>query len=393
MKIKSLLLGSAAASMLAVSGAQAADPIIYAEPESMEYVRICDVYGAGFFYIPGTETCMRISGFARYQMGAQQEHAAGTLAVGYHGFTPGSWNKYARGRINFDVRSETEWGTLRGFVRLEANSGQTVNANGAHAMPWMFISLSTQQGELLAGYLESAWAWSGPIGNYGMHSDTGGAYGFQRRSQIRYTFNAPEGFFGVLSLEDNTRSVANPHPNPAIGASTGRYMPDVVGKAGISQAWGGVYGAFGYDALDESWAARAGAQLNVPNAPGSSLIGTFYWANSAFNAYTPSISGVVGSGARWSTAISYQHQFNPQFAAGIGYQYINHFDGATVAGLTIDGAHTHLADMSLIWTPVRDLEIRTEVGYAQLRGTNRATGLSASTPGTWSGFLRFQRNF
>jgi hypothetical protein len=136
----------------------------------------------------------------------------------------------------------------------------------------------TQQGELLAGYLESAWAWSGPIGNYGMHSDTGGSYGFQRRSQIRYTFNAPEGFFGVLSLEDNNRA-----GRPASGCPTSSVSSASARLGAV------VYGAFGYDAVDESWAARVGAQLNVPNAPGSSLIGTFYWANSVDNAYAPSM--------------------------------------------------------------------------------------------------------
>ena len=63
MNIKSLLLGSAAA-MVAVSGAQAADAIVV-EPEPVEYVRVCDAYGSGFFYIPGTETCIRFSGFIR----------------------------------------------------------------------------------------------------------------------------------------------------------------------------------------------------------------------------------------------------------------------------------------------------------------------------------------
>ena len=63
MNIKSLLLGSAAA-MVVVSGAQAADAVVV-EPEPVEYVRVCDAYGAGFFYIPGTEMCMRISGFVR----------------------------------------------------------------------------------------------------------------------------------------------------------------------------------------------------------------------------------------------------------------------------------------------------------------------------------------
>ena len=50
--------------MVAVSGAQAADAIVV-EPEPVEYVRICDAYGSGFFYIPGTETCIRFSGYVR----------------------------------------------------------------------------------------------------------------------------------------------------------------------------------------------------------------------------------------------------------------------------------------------------------------------------------------
>jgi len=59
MNIKSLLLGSAAV-LVAATGARAADAIVIAEPEPVEYVRVCDTYGAGYFYIPGTETCMRI---------------------------------------------------------------------------------------------------------------------------------------------------------------------------------------------------------------------------------------------------------------------------------------------------------------------------------------------
>ena len=52
MKLKTLLLGSAA-TLIAVSGAQAADAVV-AEPEPVDYVKVCDMYGAGFFYIPGT---------------------------------------------------------------------------------------------------------------------------------------------------------------------------------------------------------------------------------------------------------------------------------------------------------------------------------------------------
>ena len=67
MNIKSLLLGSAAA-LAAVSGAHAADAIVAAEPEPMEYVRVCDAFGTGYFYIPGTETCLSISGYVRTQV-------------------------------------------------------------------------------------------------------------------------------------------------------------------------------------------------------------------------------------------------------------------------------------------------------------------------------------
>src|SRR5262245_351871 len=68
MNIKSLLLGSAAA-LVAVTGARAADAVVVAEPEPVEYVRVCDVYGAGFYYMPGTETCLKVSGYFRYDMG------------------------------------------------------------------------------------------------------------------------------------------------------------------------------------------------------------------------------------------------------------------------------------------------------------------------------------
>ena len=51
--VKSLILGSAAG-LLAMSGAQAADLPVKAK--AVEYVRICSLYGAGFYYIPGTDT-------------------------------------------------------------------------------------------------------------------------------------------------------------------------------------------------------------------------------------------------------------------------------------------------------------------------------------------------
>ena len=59
---KKLIFGSAAG-LLAVSGAQAADLPVKAK--AVEYVRICSLYGAGFFYIPGTDTCIKLGGYLR----------------------------------------------------------------------------------------------------------------------------------------------------------------------------------------------------------------------------------------------------------------------------------------------------------------------------------------
>ncbi len=60
--VKSLILGSTAA-FVAMSGAQAADLPVKAK--AVEYVRICSLYGAGFYYIPGTDTCIKIGGYLR----------------------------------------------------------------------------------------------------------------------------------------------------------------------------------------------------------------------------------------------------------------------------------------------------------------------------------------
>ena len=60
--VKSLLLGTAAG-LVAVAGAQAADLPVKAKP--VQYVKICSLYGAGFYYIPGTDTCIKVGGFMR----------------------------------------------------------------------------------------------------------------------------------------------------------------------------------------------------------------------------------------------------------------------------------------------------------------------------------------
>ena len=75
--VKSLLLGSAAG-LIAVAGAQAADLPVKAK--AVEYVKICSLYGVGYYYIPGTDTCIKIGGYVRLE--AYHNAAGGLYAEG-----------------------------------------------------------------------------------------------------------------------------------------------------------------------------------------------------------------------------------------------------------------------------------------------------------------------
>ena len=61
-RVKSLLLGSAAG-LVAISAGQAADLPVKAKP--VQYVKVCSLYGAGFYYMPGTDICLKIGGYVR----------------------------------------------------------------------------------------------------------------------------------------------------------------------------------------------------------------------------------------------------------------------------------------------------------------------------------------
>src|SRR5215813_12254177 len=117
MNIKSLLLGSAAA-LVAVSGARAADAVVVAEPEPVEYVRVCDAYGAGFYYIPGTETCLKVGGMVRFDVQAGDDPYDGSNLgrPDANGHRDETYHVRTRAEVRLDARSETELGTLRSYL-------------------------------------------------------------------------------------------------------------------------------------------------------------------------------------------------------------------------------------------------------------------------------------
>ena len=126
---RTLILGSAAG-LIAISGAQAADLPVKAK--AVEYVRICSLYGAGFFYIPGTDTCIKIGGYLR---------ADTTFNGGAHGAPAwngdlGQQNRFrdyfvsrSRMALTIDTRTATEYGVVRTFGQGDFQFNNFGNSN------------------------------------------------------------------------------------------------------------------------------------------------------------------------------------------------------------------------------------------------------------------------
>ena len=115
--VKSLILGSAAG-LVAMSGAQAADLPVKAK--AVEYVRICSLYGAGFWYIPGTDTCMKIGGYLRVDTtfnGGVYDAPAWAGDLGQNNRYVDHINSRSRMALTVDTRTATEYGVVRTFAQ------------------------------------------------------------------------------------------------------------------------------------------------------------------------------------------------------------------------------------------------------------------------------------
>src|ERR1700745_4327132 len=113
--VKSLLLGTAAG-LITAGGAERADLPVKAK--AVEYVKICSLYGAGFYYIPGTDTCIKLGGYLRAEVALNSNSVYGT-----QNSSPGSarnrlsnyYTMRAREDLNIDTRTATEYGVVRTF--------------------------------------------------------------------------------------------------------------------------------------------------------------------------------------------------------------------------------------------------------------------------------------
>ena len=119
--MKRLLLGSAAG-LVAVTAGQAADLPVKAKP--VEYVKICTLYGQGFYYMPGTDLCIKVGGWVRAEAayGVNGSMTWGPYNANANNRTTSNEVFRARGYITADVRNQTEYGTVRGYIAVGLNT-------------------------------------------------------------------------------------------------------------------------------------------------------------------------------------------------------------------------------------------------------------------------------
>jgi hypothetical protein len=235
--VRGLLMGCA---VVVGGGAQAADlPAKTAAP--VEYVRVCSTHGPGFFYIPGTETCLRVSGRVRAEYLYLEPVDRTQDTIGFR----------ARGRINLDARTATAYGLLRTYIRMEMtrNTGAYEFSSTTPEISQAFI----QFGGLTAGRAVSFFTSPDlPAPNYGdlRFDDPSNA----EVNLLAYTFSFGNGFSATLSLEDGTeRQLNNELDFPLFGAGAtgpvfapiastygGERVPDVVGNLRYTGTWGEV---------------------------------------------------------------------------------------------------------------------------------------------------------
>lgn len=438
--VKSLLLGSAAG-LVAMAGAQAADLPVKAKP--VQYVKICSLYGAGFYYIPGTDTCIKIGGWVRaeYNMNARGSFFSFETANFNRNLTDNNWR--TRGIITVDTRSQTEYGTLRSYIAGGFQSTNEVHNAEVYA-PRAFV----QWAGFTAGLAQSVYdfyntpAYSNTTNIWG--ADTGGG------GQIVFAYTAQfgNGLSASISAED-----ARLRRTAIVGTGDGYAndtWPDVSGNLRIDQAWGsaqimgalhnvnsgyytaGVMGS-GHPSDAMGWAVGGGLQFNLPMigkgdtvtveadysvgalkyiGSGLATFNITHGATTGVGLVTDAVYGPVAPGSGdlnlttgWSVVAGYGHHWNANWQTSLygTYGEIDYSNAAEkVMGTAVGQSHDfnyYQIGSRTVWTPVANLDLSVDVMYNHLSsassniGTAIPAGNVLADQSWWQAIFRVQRNF
>ena len=361
--MKSAMLGSAAV-IVAAAGAQAADlPSKKAAPAT--YVKICDAYGAGFFYIPGSDTCVKLGGYVRaeYQyVPATTQYSATTGAVTQAKGVVSTTGYEMRGRIDVDARTPTAMGVARTFVRLRAANTSGIRNAVATADKGTFDP--TKDASTTSISIESAMVqWAGftfgvapenyammPSVIYNANPWAGFPNGMK---QLAYTATLGGGVSATLALEDRQDFGYAKGATAYQTVSTGG---NVVANVRMDQAWGfaAVHGLVGNNSLDK---ATLDSSTTVANG-----------GDKTFSSYS------VG------TTVSFKL---PMLAAGDQVWFTANYAKGALGGLLSDGGLSVLASASA--KRINGGVIRVDTNLVKTSSVT-AAGVTTTTYDSTTGF-------
>jgi hypothetical protein len=383
-----------------------------------EYVKVCSLYGAGFYYIPGTDICMKVGGYLRWQ---ETFNPGSSISGGPFASTGGRNNRvdsqdYAqrtRAVATFDTRQQTAYGTLRTYLLMGFNQDSTSAASTAPSvyMTRGFIQIAGFTFGKATSFFDFA-STAAVAYNAGMlhNSDTGdagamvAAYTAQFGNGVSATISAEQSRRkGTVDLttgvQYNIASLANPTGSNAEGlgvASVGQQ--DIVGNLRVDQAWGsaqvsaalhdvsasyystgvqaGTLEVNGHPSSKWGWAASAGLRLNAPMiGPGDYFQAQVIYSQGATGYLSQTPSGAAWN--RWSGS-----------NVGFGFWEDAVFTsptGLTSGNIELTTGWSMFASYEHFWTP----SLRTSVygTYVNIKHNDIATAaICANSASTSSAF-------
>jgi hypothetical protein len=326
-KMKGLLLG-AAAGLATVASAQAADLPIKAKP--VEYVKVCSLYGAGFFYIPGTDTCLKIGGYIR------SDHAYGATAAGSGGYylsalgvTGSAANRLNtdnytfRARINLttDFRTQSDYGTIRAYAAIIGQQSQAdASGNGSAGILRAFIQFAG----FTVGHAVSYFDFMNGA-DYGYAPSVWNpSTGVNGTDLIAYTWQIGNGFSASIDIEDGGNGVG-------AGGGTGRgkvlfnaSVPATLGSAAAAATGIGAGGVVINNAAARAMQPDFAANIRVDQAWGSAqIMAALHNASAGYYSNFPGLPGVAAPGLAPGSSVFGHPGEAWGYALGAGAKLVN----------------------------------------------------------------------
>jgi hypothetical protein len=372
-------------------------------------VKICSLYGVGYYYIPGTDTCIKIGGYVRYEAYHNAPGGAYPTLTSAGVFTrhTNTFAQQGRFRLTTDVRTQTEYGTLRSYFAFGLNWLNQPNEpyGAAAAAPAGGVGFT---GNLTASLERAFIQFAGfTIGR----ADTffafynGAAYGlvplaFDGSSGpgglnvFAYTWQLGNGLSASLSAEDAGQysqavvDISNAQNNDIKGQS----VPNIVGNLRVDQAWGSaqIMGAlhqvgaryYGTGAPNSGCGATTDATgCNYPSDQWGWAVGAGLTLKMPWDA-KDTLSGVIayGEGATRYIASLQGNNFLHKQGVAVGQISDGIFANPGVAGLNGDIELTEVWGGTVAfehyWTP--SLRTSWVFGYMNVSYNDNAKALIAA---------------